>query len=79
MKIKVLYFASLRDDTQTPEETIETAAVTIDELYTELNTKYQFNLDKDHLRVAQNEEYVNFNSSLAQRDTIVFIPPVAGG
>lgn len=79
MKVKVLYFASLRDNTQIPEETIETNAKTIDELYFELNEKYNFSIKKDHLRAAQNEEYVNFNSTLTELDTIVFIPPVAGG
>ena len=79
MKVKVLYFASLRDKSNTPEEMIETNATTIDDLYTELNDKYHFTLEKHHLRAAQNEEYVEFNSPLNNNDTVVFIPPVAGG
>jgi len=79
MKVKVLYFASLRDNSQIAEETIDTQAATIGDLFAELNEKYSFAIDKEHLRAAQNENYVPFHSPLAESDTIVFIPPVAGG
>lgn len=77
--IKILYFASLRDSTQTSEEMISTDKETIDELYNFLNNKYKFSINKKNLKAAQNEEYVDFSTLLSDRDTIVFIPPVAGG
>lgn len=79
MQIKVIYFASLRDATQKTEETINTDAKTIDELFDSLNSSYSFTLKKSDLRVAINEEYKDFSSEINLNDTIVFIPPVAGG
>lgn len=79
MKVKALYFASLRDSTNMSEEMVETNAKTINELFSELNQKYNFLITKENLRVAKNEEYVDFDSQLSESDTIVFIPPVAGG
>ena len=74
-----MYFASLRDYSKTSFETLETEAKTVDELFTILNEKYQFDIDKKHLRVAINEEYKCFHTTLSNNDTLVFIPPVAGG
>ena len=79
MRIKVLYFASLRDNSKKAEEVIETSAKTIDELYSELNSKYHFTLDQSQLRAALNEDYAPFTTELNYNDTVVFIPPVAGG
>lgn len=79
MQIKVLYFASLRDNAKVDQETIQTQSETIDQLFDELSQKYDFSLNKDDLKVAKNEEYVPFNTTLTENDTIVFIPPVAGG
>jgi molybdopterin converting factor small subunit len=79
MKIKVQYFASLRDCTQKAQEVIETQAKTINELYLEVNAKYQFPIDQEYLRVAQNDCYVQNSSVLADLDVIVFIPPLSGG
>ena len=79
MKINIKYFASLRDDSGMSDESLQTSSLTIDELYNELNQKYHFSIDRHHLRVAQNEEYVPFETKLNNNDTIVFIPPVAGG
>jgi molybdopterin converting factor subunit 1 len=79
MQISIMYFASLRDASKKSQESIQTSAHTIEDLFQELNTKYNFSLKQDQLRVAQNEEYVPFTSTLKSGDTIVFIPPVAGG
>ena len=79
MQINILYFASLRDKTGKSQELINTKARTINELYDELSQRYEFNIDRNHLRVAKNEEYVPFETPLTHLDTIVFIPPVAGG
>lgn len=79
MKIKIIYFASLKDKTQKSQEEIETNAQTINQLYDELNQLHHFPIDKKHIRVAVNEEYQNFDYNLNAMDTVVFIPPVAGG
>ena len=61
------------------EESLETTCTTAEDLFNELMQKYEFNLQRDHLKVAVNEEYVPFTTALNENDTVVFIPPVAGG
>ncbi|MBT3587004.1 MAG: molybdopterin converting factor subunit 1 [Halobacteriovoraceae bacterium] len=79
MQIKVKYFAMLREQTGKKEEQINTDARNPLELYAELSKKYQLKADLKHLMVAINEKYATFDSSICDRDTVVFIPPVAGG
>lgn len=79
MELKIIYFASLRDDTKKMQETFNTNASSVNGLYEELNDLYNFKIDKDHLKVALNEEYKNFDTKLTDGDTVVFIPPVSGG
>jgi molybdopterin synthase sulfur carrier subunit len=79
MKVNIIYFASLRDQSQKSTEHIETDARTAQQLFEELNMKYSFKVTQENLRVAINENYCDFSTSLSQNDTIVFIPPVAGG
>lgn len=79
MKLKVKYFAAMREKAGVSEEILETNCKDALELLNELDKKYNFNLDRDHLKVAINEEYSSFDSSLKENDTLVFIPPVAGG
>ncbi len=69
----------MREATEISSETLETEAKTPLELLRCINDKYKLNLDEHNLKVAINEEYVAFSSTLAELDTIVFIPPVAGG
>ena len=78
-KIQLLYFASIRQKTILSEETIETHAQTILELWYNIKEKYQLTLDDKLIRFAVNEEYQNMNYQLKDNDSIVFIPPVAGG
>lgn len=79
MKIKLKYFAAMREACGKSEEILDTAAQTAQELFTEVGLLYPINLDANSLKVAVNEEYVDFSSRLNENDTVVFIPPVAGG
>ncbi len=79
MKIKVMYFAAMREQSGKTQEIIETNASTARELYNELNQKYHFYLDESHLKVALNDQYSDFTTPIQEMDTLVFIPPVAGG
>ncbi len=79
MKIRIEYFAALREQRGLSHECIETSLTTPAELFEELKKKYQFSFDKDHLKVAINEEYAHFDTPLSDSDILVFIPPVAGG
>jgi len=79
MKIKVKYFAAMREASGVNEEVINSNAINPLELYKELKEKYPLFLDEKHLKVALNEQYVSFSHPLDDLDTVVFIPPVAGG
>lgn len=78
-KIHVLYFAILRDQRGLTEERIETSAATPATLYTELGARHGFSLPQDRLRVVINESFSDWNATLNDGDSVVFIPPVAGG
>ncbi|MCO4756304.1 MAG: molybdopterin converting factor subunit 1 [Bacteriovoracaceae bacterium] len=79
MKIKVKYFAAMREQVGLSEELLETDAKTPGELLGILKQKHKFEIDESNLKVAINEEYMSFTSSIKELDTVVFIPPVAGG
>lgn len=80
MKVKVLYFAILRDAAAKAEEEFEVQENTdaID-LHQMVKQKYQGFLDLSQLRVAINEECVEEHRTLQENDVVCFIPPVAGG
>jgi molybdopterin converting factor subunit 1 len=78
-EIKLIYFAKVRQLTGIDQEIISTKATTPREIYKELQIKYNFNFPENYLKVAINEDYSHFDSELKSGDTLVFIPPVAGG
>ena len=80
MNINVLYFASLADKAQKGSESIIIEAGTnLAELYQKLQSSYQFRQQPSELRVAINDEFATWDDEINEGDTIVFIPPVAGG
>ena len=56
-----------------------TTARTPRELYEELKARHPFSLAPEMLRVAVNAEFGEWTHALADGDSVVFIPPVAGG
>lgn len=79
MTLKIQYFALLREQRGAQEETLETVATTPAELYEELRASYPFTLPGDRVRAAVNGDFVTADAALKSGDTVVFIPPVAGG
>ena len=79
MKVNVKYFAALREATGLSEEVIETNGQTVSSLFSHLKEKHDLKFKESHLKVAVNEEYVDFSKNLSEQDTVVFLPPVAGG
>jgi molybdopterin converting factor subunit 1 len=79
MKIQIEYFALLKDQSGQASETIDSAAVTPSELYRELAERHGFTLPESALKVAVNEDFADWGDRLSDGDTVVFIPPVAGG
>jgi molybdopterin converting factor subunit 1 len=77
--ITLQYFAILREQAGRSHETLATAARTPRELYDELRARHPFTLAPEMLRIAVNAEFGDWSQPLVDGDTIVFIPPVAGG
>lgn len=77
--LRVQYFALLREQAGRSEETLESTADTPAMLYRELQSRHPFRLQKEQLRVAVNTEFSDWHAPLKAGDTVVFIPPVAGG
>lgn len=78
-KIHVRYFAALKEQAGVSEESLETSASTARDLYRQLEKSHCFTLSERHLKVAVNQEYEELDYPLQGGDSLVFIPPVAGG
>jgi molybdopterin-guanine dinucleotide biosynthesis protein A len=78
-EIRVQYYALLREQAGRRDDTVETQARNPMDLYEELRKRHGFSLSTDMLRVAVNNEFGNWTQPLQDGDTVVFIPPVAGG
>jgi len=78
-RIKVQYYAILREQAGRSDESVVTGANTPRDLYNELKSRYPFSLAPEMLRVAVNAEFGEWSQRLADGDSVVFIPPVAGG
>ena len=77
--LRIQYYAILREQAGRSEETLDTTASTPAELYDELRKRHPFQLAPTQLKVALNSEFSDWQTPLRHGDTVVFIPPVAGG
>ncbi len=81
MKVKVLYFASLKSKLNKSYEEIDIDKdITVKALKDLLSRKYpDLKEILDNCMIAINESYVDENSLLKDNDTVAIIPPVGGG
>jgi molybdopterin converting factor subunit 1 len=79
LNLTIRYFALLREQRGTTEERIATAAATPAALYEELRARHGFTLTAERVRAAVDGEFVKHDAALREGQTVVFIPPVAGG
>ena len=77
--VNLQYYAQLREQAGTSSEQVTTAAISLRDLYEELRVARGFSLAADALKVAVNAQFSAWDRPLCDGDTIVFIPPVAGG
>ena len=77
-KIRIDYFAALREHVGRDSEQLETSAASVAELYDELRVRHDIP-QLGPLKVAINDEFSDWQAPLADGDAVVFIPPVAGG
>lgn len=79
MKINVSYYAMFREAAGQSDETIEVESPDAVALFESLKEKYNFPLCRSQVRLAVNDAFVSWETPLNEGDSIVFIPPVAGG
>ena len=79
MRVRLLYFASLRDAAGRDEDLLETEAATLAQLYEQACELHGFVFARERLRVARNGAFANWDESANDCDEIAFIPPVSGG
>jgi molybdopterin converting factor subunit 1 len=79
MKLNIRYYAILREQAGKSEESLNTDAATPAAVFDILKARYPFTLAAQHLKVAINAEFRDWNTPLKDGDSVVFIPPVAGG
>lgn len=79
MKVRVRYFAGLRDARGLSVEEVEGPFATPAALWEHLAARHVFPLGAADLRVSVNAAYVPFGTALRDGDEVAFIPPVAGG
>jgi molybdenum cofactor guanylyltransferase len=77
--LRIQYFAILREQAGRSEEIVDTTAATPEQLYEELRKRHRFRLAPSQLKVALNSDFSDWRAPLNHGDTVVFIPPVAGG
>jgi sulfur-carrier protein len=77
--VNLQYYAQLREQAGKSGEQVVTSAASLRDLYDELRASRGFSLLADALKVAVNAEFSSWDRPLRDGDTIVFIPPVAGG
>ncbi len=79
MKVRVRYFAVLREQAGTHFEEVETSARTLGELYEQLQRRHEFTLPSSLVKAAVGTEFRSLNHPVISDSEITFIPPVAGG
>ena len=77
--VTLQYYAQLREQAGSSGEQLTTSASSLRELYDELRVRHGFSLPADALKVAVNAQFTDWGRAVGDGDTIVFIPPVAGG
>lgn len=78
-QITIKYFAALREQAGRSEEQRQSESTSAADLYQELAQSYGLTLTLKDLKVAINNCYQPLDTPLKNGDTVVFIPPVAGG
>ena len=81
MKVKVLYFSSIKDKIGKKEEELELKEqTTVSKLIDILKEKYPHISEYiSRVMIAVNEDYVEENYLLKDGDVVAIIPPVSGG
>ena len=82
--IKVVFFASLREELSADELYLEPGEIenvqhVIDELAQTRGSQYGESLSGDNILIAVNQEMVDSRAVVNDDDEVAFFPPVSGG
>ena len=78
-RVRVLYFASLRDASRVGAETVATEATDLRALYDELQARHGLPFPARQLRVAVDGDFAHWDAPPREGSEVAFIPPVSGG
>lgn len=78
-RVHIEFYAILRERSGKDRDTVETQAKNMTELYQQIKRQYDLPLAQGQLRVAKNDAFCSWDSTFIENDTVIFIPPVAGG
>jgi molybdopterin converting factor small subunit len=79
LRIRLRYFAAMREARGLEEETRDTTARNPRELYQELRGCGFVHMDEEYIRPARNHAFCNWDEPLADNDIVVFLSPFSGG
>ncbi|HZW58879.1 MAG TPA: MoaD/ThiS family protein [Woeseiaceae bacterium] len=77
--INVRYFALFREQAGIDGETLELSAATAGDVFRQLAHRHGAVEPLAHCKVAINDEMVDWDAPVADGDTVLLFPPVAGG
>lgn len=77
--LTVRYFAIFRENAGTGEESVSLDADTAADVFALLKGRHGSNEPLGHCKVAINGELSHWDATVADGDTILLFPPVAGG
>ena len=78
-RVRVQYFAMLREQARCSEEVVATTAATPADLYEELRRRHGFSLGAAQVKVAVDDDFAAWDAPLTDGSRVVFVPPFAGG
>lgn len=77
--IEILFFGKLKETWNTSKLIRETTSHDIESLYFELLKEASETPHKQSIKVAINDEFVDWNTLINDKDVIAFLPPASGG
>ena len=77
--VTITYFGKLSGEAPSEKEPLITTAATLAGLYEELRLRHHLSLDLDTVKPVLADEFVDWNTPLAEGAQIAFLPPFAGG
>ena len=78
-RVRVLYFASLRDAARRSAEETLTDAADLASLYAEVQSRHRLPFPQRQLRVAVDGAFAQWDAPVRDGSEVAFIPPVSGG